>query len=458
MLQPESGATHQEQDQDELQSTMTFWQERITAWYPDLLSRTYFLPPAHMNRTQYSTKEVAGQEVFVPQTPCSTALPRGDRVSLRESDVRDDEAQQRVLQCLQGIADADSSGDCGAGHAKTPVAAGKGSEAHEEEARAVDKGKVFAQEACTLETEKQQGGAYKEKRAEHIRTQSISAQDACTLDTEKQTQGEYDERRAEDGHTPSMLEQEASMLESERRKPGSCDDDADGNYPTRKTNKEIMFVISGLRFENYLNKHCFTGDRKLPKPSDLKEEKRDRGDFDILVIHRSHGFLVGEIKSVGDKLADKPEQQRHRIIADKIRLAMKQLDKAESVLVHLLSDKDRRPRITKSVFLPNVTAACLRRVFFSFPQLEEVRIDGSQSTEDRWFPQLREATPIVERGEDGGSQSRENRWFPQLKEVTPIVEGGEDGGSQSREDRWFPQLREVTPIVERQGRVVSTSL
>ena len=152
------------------------------------------------------------------------------------------------------------------------------------------------------------------------------------------------------------------------------DDDAGEDYPATQANKEVMFVISQLKFENYLSQHCFSGDAKLPKPSDLKEEKRDRGDFDILVIHRNHGVLVGEIKSVGDRLADKSERQQRRIIADKIRRAVKQLDKAESVLHHLFSHKARRPRIRKSVILPNVTANCLRRVLAFVPLLKEVRL------------------------------------------------------------------------------------
>ena len=211
---------------------------------------------------------------------------------------------------------------------------------------------------------------------QHEDPQTRRAENCPGTDIEalKQTPQPTTQLQEQRRQTVQKQEEDTQTRADPAEKCDEKDDNTGEDYPATQTSKEIMFVISQLKYENYLNQHCFSGDAKLPKPSDLKEEKRDRGDFDILVIHRNHGVLVGEIKSVGDRLADKSEEQQHRIIADKIRLAMKQLDKAESVLQHLFSDKARRPRIRKSVILPNVTADCLRRVLSSLPLLKEVRL------------------------------------------------------------------------------------
>nr|KAG5693585.1 hypothetical protein BaRGS_011710 [Batillaria attramentaria] len=55
-----------------------------------------------------------------------------------------------------------------------------------------------------------------------------------------------------------------------------------------------------MNFSDYLSKPCYAAAcRNLLKPADLKNMKLDRGDFDILIIHREYGLLACEIKSVG---------------------------------------------------------------------------------------------------------------------------------------------------------------
>nr|KAG5692147.1 hypothetical protein BaRGS_020695 [Batillaria attramentaria] len=46
----------------------------------------------------------------------------------------------------------------------------------------------------------------------------------------------------------------------------------------------------------------------LPKPEDLGQQYR-RGDFDVLIIHRQYGVLIGEIKAVGLNAADLKKTQ-----------------------------------------------------------------------------------------------------------------------------------------------------
>ena len=220
----------------------------------------------------------------------------------------------------------------------------------------------------------EQTGEAIQKQHEDPQTRTAENCPGTDIEALKQTPQPTTQLQEQRRQTVQKQQEDTQTRADPAEKCDEKDYNAGEDYPATQTSKEVMFVISQLKYENYLNQHCFSGDAKLPKPSDLKEEKRDRGDFDILVIHRNHGVLVGEIKSVGDRLADKSEEQQHRIIAEKIRLAMKQLDKAESVLQHLFSDKARRPRIRKSVILPNVTADCLRRVLSSVPLLKEVRL------------------------------------------------------------------------------------
>ncbi|XP_070203630.1 uncharacterized protein [Littorina saxatilis] len=110
---------------------------------------------------------------------------------------------------------------------------------------------------------------------------------------------------------------------------------------------EVMFVVSELNFKDYLNKPFYakhTG--KLPKPANLPKELRHhgkQGDFDILVIHRQYGIMIGEIKSVGKTEAS----QADTVVVKVIDKAVKQLDKCEVNARHMVSD-----------IAPGLTAVC----------------------------------------------------------------------------------------------------
>ena len=70
--------------------------------------------------------------------------------------------------------------------------------------------------------------------------------------------------------------------------------------------QEPMFILSQLNFGDYLNEPSYAAAvqaSQLPRPSDLGE-KYAAGDFDILLIHRRHGLVLGELKSVGINHAD----------------------------------------------------------------------------------------------------------------------------------------------------------
>lgn len=223
---------------------MAFWRQRLDEWYPKWRERTYFVPPAHMHRTQHLEVQLAGETVHMTQPPVSTAS-RGMKSVLLESDVRDDQALQRVLNCLQELSEA---------------------------------------------------------------------------------------------------------------------------------NKEVMFVLSQLDFGNYLNQPCYAAAASLlPRPIDLKSKKKHQGDFDILLVHRHYGILAGEIKSIGNRLSSLNQQQQDQKVLDKVRQAIRQLQKAGDVLQHVVSDLQYQPVIKKVLMLPNVTMSQLQRLLASDPQLTTVR-------------------------------------------------------------------------------------
>ncbi|XP_070203098.1 uncharacterized protein [Littorina saxatilis] len=126
--------------------------------------------------------------------------------------------------------------------------------------------------------------------------------------------------------------------------------------------KEVMFVVSELNFKDYLNKPFYakhTG--KLPKPANLPKELRHhgkQGDFDILVIHRQYGIMIGEMKSVGKTEASGADTEVVKVIAK----AVKQLDKCEVHTRHMVSDIAPGLTVRKTLFLPYVSQAQLQRI------------------------------------------------------------------------------------------------
>ncbi|XP_070202901.1 uncharacterized protein [Littorina saxatilis] len=125
---------------------------------------------------------------------------------------------------------------------------------------------------------------------------------------------------------------------------------------------EVMFVVSELNFKDYLNKPFYakhTG--KLPKPASLPKELRHhgkQGDFDILVIHRQYGIMIGEIKSVGKTEASRADTEVVKVIGK----AVKQLDKCEVHARHMVSDIAPGLTVRKTLFLPFVSHTQLRRI------------------------------------------------------------------------------------------------
>ncbi|XP_070207989.1 uncharacterized protein [Littorina saxatilis] len=134
---------------------------------------------------------------------------------------------------------------------------------------------------------------------------------------------------------------------------------------------EVMFVLSELNFKDYLNKPFYAKQTsKLPKPGNIPAKDRHhgkQGDFDVLLIHRQYGILVGEVKSVGKTRASQVDVEVIRVL----QKAVKQLDKCEVHARHMVSDIASELTVRKTLFLPYVSSSQLRRVLSASEQLKE---------------------------------------------------------------------------------------
>ncbi|XP_025112050.1 uncharacterized protein LOC112574900 [Pomacea canaliculata] len=92
--------------------------------------------------------------------------------------------------------------------------------------------------------------------------------------------------------------------------------------------------------------------------------KTRQGDFDVLLIHRNYGFVVCEVKSFGDNARELNMSQQTLVnsIRKRLKEAISQLHKAETILSHLVSDIAPGLRITKTIVVPNITADQIQEV------------------------------------------------------------------------------------------------
>lgn len=142
--------------------------------------------------------------------------------------------------------------------------------------------------------------------------------------------------------------------------------------------KDAMMVLSKLQFNKYQHKSCYWSAKaelsEIPTSKCL-DLKYFEGDFDVLIIHRKHGLIIGEVKSVGsnfDKLK-MTDAEKETALKKRLELAVEQLNKGETVLKQLLSDI-KEIKITKICIFPYIPSETLKQVLDADPQLKEVRI------------------------------------------------------------------------------------
>ncbi|KAK7094322.1 hypothetical protein V1264_007962 [Littorina saxatilis] len=143
-----------------------------------------------------------------------------------------------------------------------------------------------------------------------------------------------------------------------------------------KSRHEAMFILSQLSFGNYLNQPAYAAAAaQLPRPSqlDTKKTKYSDGEADFVLIHRQHGILIGELKSVGKSQAcsQNPQPPADADVAKRVTKAVKQLDRSETVVKHLVSDVAPGLTVRKTLFLPYVSTEQLQRVLDNDPQLKQ---------------------------------------------------------------------------------------
>ncbi|KAL8617824.1 hypothetical protein ACOMHN_044922 [Nucella lapillus] len=145
---------------------------------------------------------------------------------------------------------------------------------------------------------------------------------------------------------------------------------------------EVMFIISSLRFQNYLHNPAnplhAAAIAQLPSIDDPSIPQNIRnGECDLIIIHRTYGLLIGEIKSVGenDFFCKQTPDKQTQIIIKQIQKAVKQLENQHRALSHLV--RDLPPiRISMTLLLPNVSSSQLQSALSASPSLLQGNIES----------------------------------------------------------------------------------
>nr|KAG5709846.1 hypothetical protein BaRGS_032670 [Batillaria attramentaria] len=118
---------------------------------------------------------------------------------------------------------------------------------------------------------------------------------------------------------------------------------------------EGLFMVSGVSYENYLNRlpKKVTQNFEVPRPQDVAT----RGELDILILHPNAGILLVQVKSVGENLAawKASDEDAAKAIKKVLIKAAGMTGRDEAVFKHILQDLDPVPTFTKVVALPFVS-------------------------------------------------------------------------------------------------------
>ncbi|XP_025091212.1 uncharacterized protein LOC112562280 isoform X2 [Pomacea canaliculata] len=312
---------------------LAFWLERILHWFPELHTKTYFVPPVHFCRESVVVDSVAGEPVAF-QVPVPGLLP----------------------------ASSQSPKPCTAN-------------------------------GCCLSSQPGGAGAPEAPPVSRLLVGQASSPQNGSWSPNRQNAGQ--------GRTAQHVDFTACCLWSSLRdRPGKPMKIGDGQVRDDRAQQhvlhclraladrrdDVMMVLSELKYENYLRKLRARKSSKASKAKIPEEEtyptsysiadtRMQRGDFDVLIIHKTHGILVGEIKSTGDNLDELClGDERTRILTAKMKQVVGQLDKAEAVLRHLMKDLPS-VRISKTVFLPHVTRDQLLQVMQQNSELAKTVCD-----------------------------------------------------------------------------------
>lgn len=136
--------------------------------------------------------------------------------------------------------------------------------------------------------------------------------------------------------------------------------------------REVMMVISQLEFRKYLDDE--TDPINAAACALLPRSDPYQSDFDILIIHRRYGLIVGEVKGVGAVMQNIHDLDS--LVVIRVEKAVEQLNKAEAVLNQLVPT---HVNVTKTLFLPNITSGQLTQAVNTNSQLNQVRIEQNRN-------------------------------------------------------------------------------
>ena len=339
------------------QDTQIGWRQIIQFLYPDALSRAYCVPPIYFNRVPYARSNVAGEPVLVLQSSDSEPPPPSVPLTSQPSG-REPPAPSISLTSQPSCSETPSQ--------DIPQTSQlSGSEPPHFRADQPSE--------CELPSLSKQ-------RTSQPSQNIPDAHDKKPKKGEKDTQvGLWPPQikprsqlpKVPDGHVQADFSQQHVL--SNLKELGDQLNIPSDTGPDRAcdANAAAMFIISELNFKDYLNKPFYAKETaKLPKPATLRAEdgkSYKQGDFDILVITRHHGILVGELKSVGMSEASQSVDE----VIKKVEEGVDQVDKSEAVVRHLVGDIAPDLTVRKTLFLPYVSCQQLQRVL-STDQLKEV--------------------------------------------------------------------------------------
>ncbi|XP_025112580.1 uncharacterized protein LOC112575160 isoform X1 [Pomacea canaliculata] len=136
-----------------------------------------------------------------------------------------------------------------------------------------------------------------------------------------------------------------------------------------KQYQENMFVLTQFKYDDYLNnignefrKH------RLPVPAGFTKENQNIQCFDLMVVHRQYGVLVGVVKAVGENVSE----SLNDLIVNEVTEAVHELKKGADMIKHLMSDQEQFPTVRQILILPNMARTTLKRALDNHPGLVEV--------------------------------------------------------------------------------------
>ena len=134
-----------------------------------------------------------------------------------------------------------------------------------------------------------------------------------------------------------------------------------------ESEEAAMFVVSERKFGNSLNK-------KFHNDPDFGSQDKN-GDFDILIIHKQFGILIGEIKVVGDLFSGQPLKGNNlQSLIKMVKKGTKQLNKSRGMATNIMKNCPARPRIRTTLMLPNIGRELLREALENTTEVIKVSV------------------------------------------------------------------------------------